>query len=115
MATTDENAAPAAARLASMTHDAILQACTWPTSQKQVDMCRERGINRVSRKLATDDLAQGNVILAAAGVTSGSPLKGVTHFHQGAPTNAVTCARCDVVPFVDAIHLFSRDIHKTRS
>jgi fructose-1,6-bisphosphatase II len=90
-----------------------IQAKMWPTSQKQVEMCRDRGISDVARKLATDDLVQGNVIFAAAGVTSGSLLNGVTYFHQGARTNAVImCTRCNVVRFVDTIHLFSKDIHK---
>ena len=90
-----------------------IQAKMWPTSQKQIDMCKARGIADVSRKLATDDLVQGNVIFAAAGVTSGSLLKGVTYFHQGARTNAVImCTRCNIVRFVDTIHLFSKDIHR---
>jgi len=90
-----------------------IQAKMWPTSQTQIDMCKERGIDDVTLKLATDDLVQGNVIFAAAGVTSGSLLKGVTYFHDGARTNAVImCTRCNIVRFVDTIHLFSKEIHR---
>jgi fructose-1,6-bisphosphatase II / sedoheptulose-1,7-bisphosphatase len=85
----------------------------WPTCQKHVDMSCERGINHVSRKLATDDLVQGNLVFAAAGVTSGSPLKGVTWFRRGARAKAVIMrTRRDVVRSVDTIRLFSKDIHQ---
>jgi len=89
------------------------QAKRRPTSQRQIDQCRERGIADVNRKPATDELVQGSVVFAAAGVTSGSLLKGVTCFDDGARTHAVImCMRCNVVRFIDTIHLFAKDIHR---
>ena len=106
MATTEQRAAAEAGR-----RGGEIEAKMWPTSQKQVEMCRERGITDVDRTLSTDDVVQRTAMFGAAGVTSGSLLKGVTSFHQGARANTIKRTRCDVARSVDTIHLFSKDIH----
>jgi fructose-1,6-bisphosphatase II len=87
-----------------------LQAQFWPTSRREIDDLRERGIEDYGRVFHTEDLANGEVIVAATGVSNGDLLRGVRFLADSARTHSVLmCTRCNWVRFVDGIHFFARE------
>ena len=87
-----------------------LQAQLWPTSRREIDEAREQGIDDVERVFGTEDLASGEVIVAATGVSNGDLLRGVRFLADSARTHSlVMCTRCNWVRFVDGIHFFARE------
>jgi fructose-1,6-bisphosphatase II len=87
-----------------------LQAQLWPTSRREIDAAREHGIEDVEQVFTTEDLAAGEVIVAATGVSNGDLLRGVRFLADSARTHSlVMCTRCNWVRFVDGIHFFARD------
>ena len=87
-----------------------LQAQLWPTSRSDIDVAREHGIDDIERVYTTEDLAPGEIIFAATGVSDGDLLHGVRFLADSARTHSlVMCTRCNWVRFVDGIHFFRRD------
>jgi fructose-1,6-bisphosphatase II len=87
-----------------------LQAQFWPTSRREIDELREAGIDDYERVFRTEDLAPGEVIVAATGVSNGDLLRGVRFLADSARTHSlVMCTRCNWVRFVDGIHFFARE------
>jgi fructose-1,6-bisphosphatase II len=87
-----------------------LQAQFWPTTRGEIDQLRERGIDDYARVFRTEDLAPGEVIVAATGVSNGDLLRGVRFLADSARTHSVLmCTRCNWVRFVDGIHFFARE------
>jgi fructose-1,6-bisphosphatase II len=87
-----------------------LQAQFWPTSRREIDELREAGIVDYERVFGTEDLAPGEVIVAATGVSNGDLLRGVRFLADSARTHSlVMCTRCNWVRFVDGIHFFARE------
>jgi fructose-1,6-bisphosphatase II len=87
-----------------------LQAQLWPTSRTQIDQARELGIEHVDHVFGTEELAPGEVIVAATGVTNGDLLRGVRYLADSARTHSIVmCTRHNWVRFVDGIHFFARD------
>ena len=87
-----------------------LQAQFWPTSRREIDELREAGIVDYERVFSTEDLAPGEVIVAATGVSNGDLLRGVRFLADSARTHSlVMCTRCNWVRFVDGIHFFARE------
>jgi fructose-1,6-bisphosphatase II len=87
-----------------------LQAQFWPTSRGEIDALRELGIEDYGRIFRTEDLAPGEVIVAATGVSNGDLLRGVRFLADSARTHSlVMCTRCNWVRFVDGIHFFARE------
>jgi fructose-1,6-bisphosphatase II / sedoheptulose-1,7-bisphosphatase len=67
------------------------------------------GINDLGRKYSLLDMAHGDVMFAATGVTNGSMLKGVRRFHAGAYTHSVVMrSKTGTVRYVEAKHDFTR-------
>ena len=56
-----------------------LQAQLWPTSRREIDEARELGIEDATRVFTTEELAPGEVIVAATGVSNGDLLRGVRY------------------------------------
>ena len=70
---------------------------------------RRIGITDLSRKYTIEELAKGNVMFAATGVTSGAMLRGVRRFAGGAVTHSVIMrSKSGTVRFVEAHHNFRR-------
>jgi fructose-1,6-bisphosphatase II / sedoheptulose-1,7-bisphosphatase len=68
------------------------------------------GITDLNRKYGMLDLAKGNVMFAATGVTSGPMLKGVRRFHGGAITHSLIMrSKTHTVRYVEAHHKFDVD------
>ena len=87
-----------------------LQAQLWPTSRREIDLAREHGVEDVERVFTTEELASGEVIVAATGVSNGDLLRGVRFYADSARTHSlVMCTRCNWVRFVDGIHFFARE------
>ncbi len=56
------------------------------------------------------DLAKGNVMFAATGVTTGPMLKGVRRFHGGAVTHSLVMrSKSQTVRYIEGHHRFEGD------
>ena len=67
------------------------------------------GITDFDRKYTLEDLASGDVMFAATGVTDGSMLKGVRRFKGGATTQSMVMrSKTGTVRLVEATHNFGR-------
>jgi fructose-1,6-bisphosphatase II len=87
-----------------------LQAQLWPTSRREIEAAREFGIEDAEQVFTTEDIASGEIIVAATGVSNGDLLRGVRFLADSARTHSlVMCTRCNWVRFVDGIHFFARD------
>jgi fructose-1,6-bisphosphatase II len=87
-----------------------LQAQLWPTSRSEVEAATAAGVEDLERLFTIDDLAPGEVIVVATGVSNGDLLRGVRFLADSARTHSlVMCTRCNWVRFVDGIHFFARE------
>ncbi|MBD25549.1 MAG: fructose-bisphosphatase class II [Candidatus Marinimicrobia bacterium] len=76
----------------------------------EVARARKWGIDDLDRKYGLLDLAEGNVMFAATGVTSGAMLQGVRRFHSGAITHSMVMrSKSGTVRYVEAHHRFEKD------
>jgi fructose-1,6-bisphosphatase II / sedoheptulose-1,7-bisphosphatase len=67
------------------------------------------GVTDLDRKYSLTDLAKGDVMFAATGVTTGSMLKGVRRFAGGAETHSVIMrSKSGTVRYISASHNFRR-------
>ena len=66
-----------------------LQAQFWPTSRSEIEELREAGILDYERVFRTEDLAPGEVIVAATGVSNGDLLRGVRFLADSARTHSL--------------------------
>ncbi|MGZ4335298.1 MAG: fructose-bisphosphatase class II, partial [Gaiellaceae bacterium] len=80
------------------------------TSRREIDELRDLGIDDYARVFRTEDLASGDVLVAATGVSNGDLLRGVRFLADSARTHSLLmCTRCNWVRFVDGIHFFARE------
>jgi fructose-1,6-bisphosphatase II len=87
-----------------------LQAQLWPTTRSEIEEATAFGIEDVNRVFSSEDLAPGEVIVAATGVSNGDLLRGVRFLADSARTHSlVMCMRCNWVRFTDGIHFFARE------
>jgi fructose-1,6-bisphosphatase II / sedoheptulose-1,7-bisphosphatase len=70
---------------------------------------RKWGLTDLDRKYSLLDLAHGDVMFAATGVTDGTMLKGVRRFHAGATTHSMVMrSKSGTVRVIEATHNFER-------
>jgi fructose-1,6-bisphosphatase II len=87
-----------------------LQAQLWPTTRGEIEDAREHGLEDVDKIFGTEELAPGEVVVTATGVTNGDLLRGVRFLADSARTHSlVMCTRHNWVRFVDGIHFFARE------
>ena len=87
-----------------------LQAQLWPTTRSEIQQAAELGITDVSRVFKMDELAIGDVVVAATGVSNSDLLRGVRYLTDSARTQSlVMCTRHNWVRFTDGIHFFTRE------
>ena len=87
-----------------------LQAQLWPTTRTEIEEATAFGIDDVNRVFSSEDLAPGEVIVVATGVSNGDLLRGVRFLADSARTHSlVMCMRCNWVRFTDGIHFFARE------
>ncbi len=78
-------------------------------------LARKWGIKDLRRKYSTTEMARGDVMFAATGVTSGSILKGVRHFGTSAETHSIVMrSKTGTVRWISAQHNFSTRIDLPR-
>lgn len=67
------------------------------------------GITDLSRKYTMEEMASGDVMFAATGVTDGTMLRGVRRWHNGARTHTLVMrSKSGTVRRVEAVHNFTR-------
>jgi len=82
----------------------------WPTTRGEIEEARRSGIEDMGRLFRMEDLASGEMIVAATGVSNGDLLRGVRFLADSARTHSLLmCTRCNWVRFVDGIHFFARE------
>ena len=87
-----------------------LQAQLWPTTRGEIEQARDSGIEDTARVFTGEELAPGDVIVVATGVSNGDLLRGVRYLADSARTHSlVMCTRCNWVRFVDGLHFFVRE------
>ena len=70
---------------------------------------RKLGVNDLDRKYTRDDMANGEVMFAATGVTDGSMLQGVRRYAGGASTDSLVMrSKTGTVRVISATHDFTR-------
>jgi fructose-1,6-bisphosphatase II / sedoheptulose-1,7-bisphosphatase len=76
--------------------------------ETQRSRAREMGIDDPDRKYALDDMARGEVMFAATGVTTGPMLRGVRRLPNGAVTHSIVMrSKSGTVRYVEGHHNFA--------
>jgi fructose-1,6-bisphosphatase II / sedoheptulose-1,7-bisphosphatase len=70
---------------------------------------RRLGVDDLNRKYGLEDLAKGDVMFAATGVTTGTMLQGVRRIDHGAVTHSMVMrSKSGTVRMIEAVHNFDR-------
>ncbi len=79
------------------------------SEDEERERAKRMGIEDLNRKYMLEDLARGDVMFAATGVTNGSMLRGVRRFAGGAMTHSIVMrSKTGTVRIVEAEHNFNR-------
>jgi fructose-1,6-bisphosphatase II / sedoheptulose-1,7-bisphosphatase len=77
--------------------------------QAQIDRAKTMGITDPNRIYSMTEMAKGDVMFAATGITSGQMLRGVQRFGHGAKTHSIVMrSKSGTVRFIEAHHNFQR-------
>jgi len=77
-------------------------------NQEQIVRARDMGVHDPDRKYNITDMASGDVMFAATGVTGGPMLRGVRRFGDGAITHSVVMrSKSGTVRYIEAHHNFA--------
>jgi fructose-1,6-bisphosphatase II len=80
-----------------------------PRNQGEIDRAKKMGISDINKIYTAEELARGEVMFAATGVTSGDFLKGVRFFGGGCETHSVVMrSKTGTVRFVQSQHKFDK-------
>ncbi|MGO8967996.1 MAG: class II fructose-bisphosphatase [Myxococcaceae bacterium] len=97
----------AAAALKSVGGD--FQGRLQPRSAEEAQRAKSMGVKDINRIYNAEELARGEVMFAATGVTGGDFLKGVRFFGSGAETHSVVMrSKTGTVRYVQATHKFDK-------
>jgi fructose-1,6-bisphosphatase II / sedoheptulose-1,7-bisphosphatase len=78
-------------------------------SEDEKSRARRLGVKDLTRKYTLTELAKGDVMFAATGVTDGSLLRGVRRWKGGGRTHSIVMrSKTGTVRFIEAIHNFER-------
>ena len=84
-----------------------LQGRLRPRNAEEVSRAKAMGIADLDRVYSAEELAKGDVMFAASGVTSGDFLKGVRFTGSGCETHSVVMrSKTGTVRFITALHRF---------
>lgn len=79
------------------------------SKQAEKDRAKRMGIKNLNHKYQLEEMAKGDVMFAATGVTDGSMLRGVRRFPGGATTHSIVMrSKTGTVRVVEASHNFTR-------
>jgi fructose-1,6-bisphosphatase II / sedoheptulose-1,7-bisphosphatase len=77
-------------------------------NEEQIARAREMGVTDPNRIYELEDMAKGDVMFAATGVTTGPMLRGVRHFGTGAVTHSIVMrSKSGTVRYVEGHHNFA--------
>ena len=80
-----------------------------PRNEGEVERARRMGIEDIEKVFALEELAKGDVMFAATGVTSGDFLKGVRFTGNGAVTHSVVMrSATGTIRYIESHHHFHR-------
>jgi len=78
-------------------------------TEEQIERARGMGITDPNRVYSVEEMAKGDVMFAATGVTPGAMLRGVRRFSGGAYTHSIVMrSKSGTVRFVEGHHNFAR-------
>ncbi len=78
-----------------------------PRNEKEIERAQKMGIKDVKKVFDVDEMARGNVVFAATGVTSGDFLRGVRFFKGGAETHSVVMrSKSRTIRYIQSRHTF---------
>jgi fructose-1,6-bisphosphatase class II len=78
-----------------------------PRNNEEIERAKKMGVTDIKKKFTIDELASGDVMFAATGVTDGDYLQGVHFFHGGATTQSVVMrSKTRTVRVINATHYF---------
>jgi fructose-1,6-bisphosphatase II len=84
-----------------------MQARLYFTSEEEKRRCKEMGIKDLDHVYTIEELAKGDVVFAATGVTDGDLLKGVRFRKGGGTTNSIVMrSRTRTIRYITAEHHF---------
>ena len=78
-----------------------------PRNDEEIERARKMGVTDIKKKYHIEELAAGDVMFAATGVTDGDYLRGVHFFPGGATTQSVVMrSKTETVRVINATHYF---------
>jgi fructose-1,6-bisphosphatase class II len=78
-----------------------------PRNNEEIERAKKMGVRDIKKKFKIDELAAGDVMFAATGVTDGDYLQGVHFFAGGATTQSVVMrSKTKTVRVINATHYF---------
>ena len=78
-----------------------------PRNNEEIERAMKMGVTDINKKFKIDELAAGDVMFAATGVTDGDYLQGVHFFSGGATTQSVVMrSKTRTVRVINATHYF---------
>jgi len=78
-----------------------------PRNNEEIERARKMGVSDIKKKFSIDELAGGDVMFAATGVTDGDYLQGVHFFPGGAATQSVVMrSKTKTIRVINATHYF---------
>ncbi len=84
-------------------------------NDEEIERAKKMGITDINKIFELHDLAKGDVMFAATGVTTGDFLKGVRFFGGGAETNSLVMrSATETVRYITASHHFDKKPHYAR-
>ena len=87
--------------------DGEFQGRLAPRNNEEIERAKKMGVTDIKKKFSITELAAGDVMFAATGVTDGDYLRGVHFFPGGATTQSVVMrSKTKTVRVIDATHYF---------
>lgn len=84
-----------------------MQGILRPRNDEEVERAKRMGVSDINRVYGIEDLAAGEVMFAATGVTDGDFLRGVRFFSGGAETHSVVMrSKTRTIRYITATHHF---------
>jgi fructose-1,6-bisphosphatase class II len=78
-----------------------------PRNNEEIERAKKMGVSDIKKKFSIDELARGDVMFAATGVTDGDYLQGVHFFAGGATTQSVVMrSKTKTIRVINATHYF---------
>jgi len=78
-----------------------------PRNNEEIERAKKMGVSDIKKKFQIDELAAGDVMFAATGVTDGDYLQGVHFFAGGATTQSVVMrSKTKTIRVINATHYF---------